>query len=110
MRGIWFWPSEPKEQAKVLRRIRQEDQLIAILAALAKKPAGLSNAQIDNLLKNNSQWRTLLHLRQLTALGFIEYKVQFFGGPGEYNLTDLGKNIIPRVAGQLTMSSAPRVT
>ena len=94
MKGMWFWPSEPKDQAKTLRRIRQEDELTTIIAALAKGQEGLSNAEIDNLLKNNSQWRTSLHLTQLTALGFIEYKVQFFGGPGEYNLTDLGKSVI----------------
>ncbi len=100
MQGIWFWPSDAKEQSKVLRRIAQEDELTTILNALAKKPDGLSNAKIDKLLGNDSQWRTLLHMRELTALGFVEYKVQFFGGPGQYVLTDLGKSILPRITGQ----------
>jgi len=97
MKGIWVWPSEPKEQDKTIRRIMEEDELIAILAALAKTPEGLSNAQLDKLLSNNSQWRTLSHMRELTALGFIQYQVQFFGGPGKYELTDLGKTIASRI-------------
>ncbi len=91
MKGIWVWPSDPKEQGKVLRAILQEDELVTILAALAKSPEGLSNAQLDKLLANNSQWRTLSHMRELTALGFVEYAVQFFGDAGKYRLTALGK-------------------
>ena len=97
MKGIWVWPSEPKDQDKTIRRIMEEDELTAILAALAKTPEGLSNAQLDKLLSNNSQWRTLSHMRELTALGFIQYQVQFFGGPGRYELTDLGKTITSRI-------------
>jgi hypothetical protein len=97
MKGIWVWPSEPKDQDKMLRRIMEEDELGAILATLAKAPEGLSNAQLDNLLSNNSQWRTLSHMRELTALGFIQYQVQFFGGAGKYELTDLGKTVVSRI-------------
>ena len=97
MRGIWTWPSEPKEQDKVLRRILGEDELSTILLALAKNPEGLSNAKLDRLLTNNSQWRTLSHMRELVALGFVEYHVQFFGDSGRYQLTDLGKTIVPRL-------------
>jgi hypothetical protein len=93
MKGIWVWPSEPDEQNKVIRAIMQEDELAAILFALSKDPEGLSNAQLDRLLANNSQWRTLSHMRELIALGFVEYHVQFFGDPGKYRLTDLGRTI-----------------
>lgn len=98
MRGAWVWPSDPKEQANVMRRVRQEDELVTIIAALSKKPEGLSNAQLDKLVSNNSQWRTILHMRQLLALGFVQYTVQFFGNPGEYTLTDLGKSVAARLA------------
>jgi DNA-binding HxlR family transcriptional regulator len=97
MNGIWTWPSEPKEQDRTLQRILREDELSTIVLELANHPEGLSNAQIDRLLANNSQWRTLWHLRELMALGFIEYQVQFFGDSGKYQLTELGKTIAPRL-------------
>jgi hypothetical protein len=98
MKGIWGWPSETKDQDKTLRKVMEEDELATILIALAKAPQGLSNAQLDKLLSNNSQWRTLWHTRELLALGFIQYKIQFFGEPGKYELTDLGKTAAARIA------------
>ena len=97
MKGIWTWPSEPAEQEKTLRKIMQEDELAAIVGALSKSPDGLSNAQLDKLLTNNSQWRTVSHMKELMALGFVRYDVQFFGEAGKYQLTDLGKTIVPRI-------------
>jgi len=97
MKGIWTWPSEPNDQDKTLRKIMQEDEFVAVLVALAKSPEGLSNAQLDRLLSNNSQWRTLSHVRELIALGFIQYHVQFFGDAGKYELIDLGKTIVSRI-------------
>lgn len=97
MKGIWSWPSEPEEQEKTLRSVMQEDEFVEILAALAKNPDGLSNAQLDRLLANNSQWRTLSHMKELIALGFVQYQVQFFGEAGKYQLTELGRSIAARV-------------
>jgi len=97
MKGIWVWPSDPNDQEKTLRRIMEEDELVTILAALAKSPEGLSNAQLDRLLSNNSQWRTLSHMKELMALGFAQYNVQFFGDAGMYQLTDLGKTITSKI-------------
>jgi len=97
MKGIWVWPSDSKDQDKTLRKIKEEDELVTILAALARSPEGLSNAQLDRLLSNNSQWRTLSHIEELTALGFIRYQVQFFGDAGKYGLTDLGKAVVSRM-------------
>jgi hypothetical protein len=96
MRGIWVWPSEPKEQDKTLQRILREDELVAILITLANNLEGLSNAQLDRLLANNSQWRTLLHMKELMALGFVDYSVQLFGDAGRYQLTELGKAIVSK--------------
>ena len=101
MKGIWVWPSEPDYQRKTLRKIAQEDELVLILVALAKSPEGLSNAQLDRLLGNNSQWRTLWHLRELMAIGFVQYHVQLFGNAGKYKLTDLGNTAVSMIqAGQ----------
>jgi hypothetical protein len=97
MKGLWTWPSEPKGQEKVLQGILREDELSIIMLELANHSEGLSNAQLDGLLANNSQWRTLWHMRELIALGFVEYQVQFFGDPGKYQLTELGKTIVPRL-------------
>ena len=102
MKGIWVWPSEQKEQDKVLRTVLREDELATILEALTKNPDGLSNAQLDKLLTNNSQWRTLTHMRELTALGFVEYHVQFFGDAGKYCLTDLGKTVVSKIQAGFT--------
>jgi hypothetical protein len=97
MKGIWAWPSEPGDQDKTLRKIMEEDELVTILTALAKSPEGLSNAQLDKLLSNNSQWRTLSHMKELIALGFVQYHVQFFGEAGRYELIDLGKTAVSRI-------------
>jgi len=99
MKGIWVWPPDPKDQDKTLRKIMEEDELVTILDALARSPEGLSNAQLDRLLSNNSQWRTLSHMEELTALGFISYHIQFFGDAGRYQLTDLGKAVVSRLQG-----------
>jgi hypothetical protein len=96
MRGIWAWPSETKEQDKTLQKILRDDELVAILGALASNPEGLSNAQLDRLLTNNSQWRTLVHMNELMALGFVGYQVQLFGDAGKYQLTELGKAIVSK--------------
>jgi len=97
MKGFWAWASDSKEQDKLLRKIMQEDELVEIIGAISNSPNGLSNAQVDRLLMNNSQWRTLSHMRELIALGFVEYKVQFFGDPGKYALTELGKTTWSRL-------------
>lgn len=97
MKGIWVWPTEPKEQGKTLQRILREDEFVTILLTLSKSPDGLSNAKLDKLLGNNSQWRTLLHAKELLALGFIDYQVQYFGDSGKYQLTELGKSIVSRI-------------
>lgn len=97
MKGIWTWPAEPKEQDEVLKRISREDELASMMLQLASHPDGLSNAQLDRDLSINSQWRTLLHVRELIALGFVQYQVQYFGDAGKYQLTDLGKTILPRL-------------
>lgn len=97
MNGIWAWPSEPRDQDETLRKITQDAELLTILLALAKNPQGLSNAQLDRLLSNNSQWRTLSHMKELLALGFVQYHVQFFGEAGKYEITELGKTVISRI-------------
>lgn len=102
MKGIWVWPTEESEQAKTLRRIMREDELVTILDALSASPGGLSNAQLDKLLGNNSQWRTLKHLRELMALGFVRYDIQYFGEAGKYELTDLGSSALSRILADLT--------
>jgi hypothetical protein len=105
MKGFWTWPSDPKDQEKVVEKITQEDELMSIMTMLSKSPDGLSNAQLDRLLANNSQWRTLTHMNELIALGFVQYNVQFFGDPGKYILTELGKTIASRTKGAYGASS-----
>jgi len=97
MKGIWTWPSEPAEQAKAILKVAREDELVSILTALTESPEGLSNAELDKLLKNNSQWRTRIHLEELLATGLVQYNVQLFGNAGRYELTELGRSVMSRI-------------
>jgi len=98
VRGLWVWSSDPKDQERVLQKVVREKEFGGILAALASNQSGLSNAQIDKMLRNNSQWRTLWYLRELTALDVVEYKADLFGEPGRYILTERGKALLAKVA------------
>lgn len=99
-KGLWVWPSDPREQRRTLRRIAQSERLVAALAGIAKSKEGMSNAELDELLNDNSNWMTLWSVRQLLSLGFIEYKVDLFGGPGRYSVTELGRNALSVISGQ----------
>jgi hypothetical protein len=70
------------------------------MTALAKVKEGLSNSELDDALGDNSNWRTLWAVRQLTSLGFIEFEVDLFGGPARYRLTELGRNGLSTITGQ----------
>jgi hypothetical protein len=94
MKGIWSWPTEEKQQNRVIRNIAASSPMLTILTALSKNKDGLSNAQIDIAMNNFSQWNTLWALRQLLALGFIEYKIELFGNSSRYVLTELGTTIV----------------
>ena len=98
--GVWLWPADPKAQRRVLRRFSQYPHLVAALTALAKSKEGLSNSELDEAMADNSEWMTLGVIRQLTSLGFVDFKVDFFGGPAKYQLNDLGRNAYSAVTGQ----------
>ncbi len=110
MKGIWFWPNEPKQQEKVLRDIQTSEPILAALTALTKSKDGLSNAQFDVAMATFSQWNARWTIEQLLSLGFIEYKVELFGDAGKYVLTELGKNVLGRLTGkpqQQVVAQAP---
>ena len=98
--GLWVWPSDPKGQRKVLRQVAASPHLMAAIMALAKSKEGLSNAELDDAINDNSEWMTLWVIRQLTALGFIEFKIDLFGDPAKYRLTELGRQALPIITGQ----------
>jgi hypothetical protein len=101
MKGIWVWPESESEQKKIADKIRNSESLLGILSAIAKSKDGLSNAQIDLAVRNNSQWNTRWPVSELLGLRFIEYKVDLFGDPGKYTITELGKNVLQRASSQL---------
>lgn len=76
--------------------------MAAAMTAISKSKQGLSNAELDDLIGDNSEWMTLWVIKQLTALGFIEYKVDLFGGPARYQLTELGRNVVATITGRPT--------
>jgi hypothetical protein len=106
--GLWVWPSNPKGQRKVLRQVAASPHLVAALTALVKSKGGLSNAELDDAISDNSEWMTLWVIRQLTALGFINFKVDLFGEPATYQLSELGRQAFSMITGQpLTKPPAP---
>ncbi|MBI3840371.1 MAG: hypothetical protein HY297_00185 [Thaumarchaeota archaeon] len=104
--GLWVWPAEAKAQSKVLRKLAASQHLVAAMTALAKSKDGLSNSEVDDVIADNSEWMTLWVVRQLTSLGFVEFKVDLFGEPAKYQLTELGRNTLSRITGQPTQLKA----
>ncbi len=98
--GLWVWPADAKAQRRTLRKVASSEHLVSGMQAIAKSKDGLSNAQIDDALSEFSNWGTRWIVDQLIALGFIDYKVDFFGGPGRYVLTDLGRNALAAITGK----------
>lgn len=98
--GLWVWPSNPRLQRKVLRQVAASPHLTAAMMALAKSKEGLSNAELDDAINDNSEWMTLWVIRQLTALGFTDFKIDLFGDPARYRLTELGRQSLSTISGQ----------
>jgi len=109
-KGVWVWPSDSRGQKRILRRVANSPNLIAALQGIAKSIEGLSNPELDELLADNSNWMTLWSVRQLLALGFIEYKVDFFGGPARYLVTESGRNALSTITGQPAPPKPPVAT
>ncbi|MGP8125999.1 MAG: hypothetical protein ACLQEQ_09110 [Nitrososphaerales archaeon] len=105
--GLWVWPSDTKAQQKVLRTVAGSPQILHAMSFLAKSKEGLSNSELDDLTADNSNWMTLWTVRQLMSLGFVEYKIDFFGGPARYQLTELGRNGLGTVTGQPAQQKPP---
>jgi hypothetical protein len=84
----------------VLRKVADTKQLVSALAVIAKSKEGLSNAELDDAMGDSSEWLTLNVVRQLTSLGLVEFKVDFFGGPARYQLTDRGRNALSVITGK----------
>ena len=59
----------------------------------------MSNAELDDAIGSNSEWTTLWVIRQLTALGFVELKVDFFGNAARYRLSDIGRAALSVITG-----------
>jgi len=106
-KGLWVWPSDVKAQRRVLLSVGASHQLLQAMTFLMKNKDGLSNSELDDLTADNSNWMTLWTLRQLTSLGFVEYKVDFFGGPARYQLTELGRNALGTITGKPVQQNPP---
>jgi len=80
---------------------------MAALTAIGKSKEGMSDAELDDAINDSSEWTTLWVIRQLTALGFIEFKVDFFGNPARYQLTEAGRSALATITGQPPPSKPP---
>lgn len=99
-KGLWVWPSNPKAQRMVLRNVASSPHLTAALTALGKSREGMSDSELDDAINDNAEWTTIWVIRQLTSLGFIEYKVDFFGNPAKYQITEAGRTALATITGQ----------
>ena len=106
-KGIWIWPSDPKAQRRALKKVADSPHLVAALAAIAKSSEGMSNAEVAEIFSDGSEWPTLWVVRQLTSLGFIEFKVDFFGNPARYQITEQGRIALSTTTGQSLKPLAP---
>jgi hypothetical protein len=98
--GLWLWPADEREQRRTLSTVASSPHLVKAMELLAKSKGGLSNSELGDLAADSSEWLTLWTVRQLTSLGFVEYSVDFFGGPAHYKLTELGKTAFGAVTGK----------
>jgi hypothetical protein len=98
-KGVWVWPSDPRGQRRVLRKVAASPHLMAAMAAIGKSKEGISNTELAESISDGSEWTTLWAIRQLTSLGFIDFKVDFFGNPARYQLTENGRAVLPTITG-----------
>jgi len=109
-KGLWMWPSDQNAQSRVLRKVAEAKHLVPAMLAIAKSKEGLSNAELDDVIGDNAEWLTLNVIRQLTSLGFIEFKVDYFGNPARYQLTDRGRSALSVITGKpATPQQRPQV-
>jgi len=99
-KGVWVWPPDTKGQRKVLRTVAASPHLRAAMASIAKSKEGLSNAELADAIDDTSEWTTLWVVRQLTSLGFLDFKVDFFGNPARYQLNEAGRVALAMITGQ----------
>jgi hypothetical protein len=97
MKGVWSLPEKDRKQA--LEKLKTPHILRVLTALKEKREAGLSNAEVDSLLGTASQWLIFWDLRELLALGVVDFDVQFFGEPGKYRLTEAGLGILQEIQG-----------
>jgi hypothetical protein len=105
--GLWVWPSHGEAQQKVLQKVAASPHLLQAMTFLMSNDEGLSNSELDDAIADDSNWMTLWTVRQLTSLGFIKYKVDLFGGPARYQLTELGRNALGMITGQPVQPKSP---
>jgi len=99
-KGVWVWPSDPKGQRRTLRTVAASPHLMAAMKAIGKSKEGLSNAELSDAIENTSEWTTLWVVRQLTSLGFLDFKVDFFGNAARYELSEAGRVALAMMTGQ----------
>jgi len=81
--------------------------LMAALAAIAKSKEGMSNAELPDAISDSTEWTALWVVRQLLSLGFVESKVDLFGNPIRYQLTEAGRVALSTMTGQPAPPKSP---
>ena len=106
-KGLWVWPPDPRGQRRALSLVASSPHLMAALTALGKSKEGMSNAEINEAINDTSEWTTVWVVRQLTSLGFIEYRVDYFGNPARYQLAEQGQHALSILTGKPIVQKPP---
>jgi hypothetical protein len=106
-KGLWVWASDERTQRRLIKRVSESKHMMVALEAIMKREEGLSNAELDDLISDNSNWMTLWVMRQLLSLGLVEYQVDLFGNSGRYTLTNLGRDTLQKLKGGVTSGKPP---
>lgn len=92
-----LWTAKDIEARINISNLPEEGHLIRLLTTLSEHNQGLSNAELDSLLDNHSQWTMVWHLKELLATAFVEYKPNLFGEPGKYKITPSGRTFLQQI-------------
>ncbi len=106
-KGLWVWPSDTKGQRRTLKKVADSPHLMAALSALSKSKEGMSDSELTEVVTSGWEWTLLWVIRQLTSLGFVEYKVDFFGNAARYQLTEAGRVAYTMITGQPPAQKPP---
>ena len=94
----------------MLRKVAASPHLTSAMAVISKSKEGVSNTELDDAINDSSEWTTLWVIRQLTALNFIDFRVNLFGNPARHRMSELGRAALSMITGRPLSQKPPTST